>query len=208
MTSEVVILVHGIWTNGLDMILLRKRLHTAGFITRQFSYQSVHSTPLENAMALQTFANTMPGQTIHYVCHSLGGLVIRHLFNEYPDQPPGHVVTLGTPHNPSSAAKQLARFLPGRLIFGQSLVQGLLGNVPPWCNSHPLGVIAGKLRLGAGMLIPGIPKPNDGTVAVAETQLQGMTDHIILPVSHSGTLISSKVAMQTAYFLRHGEFKR
>ncbi len=208
MSEETVVLVHGIWTNGLEMTLLRRRLTNAGFKVIQFSYRSVRSTPIENAMDLQNFVETIDSPAIHYVCHSLGGLIIRHLFNEYPDQSPGRIITMGTPHTPSSAARQLARFSPGRLILGRSTLQGLLGNVPPWRNSHDLGVIAGRLRLGMGMLIPGIPKPNDGTVAIEETKLKGMTDHITLPVSHFGMLVSTRVAVQTINFLRHGTFLR
>ena len=206
--KETVVLVHGIWMNGLDMALLRRRLSSAGYTTRLFSYRSVRSTPIENAMDLQSFTEKIGSPATHYVCHSLGGLIIRHLFNEYPNQPPGRIVTLGAPHTPSSAARQLARFSPGRLLLGRSTLQGLLGNVPPWRNSHELGVIAGRLRLGMGMFIPGIPKPNDGTVAVEETKLAGMTDHITLPVSHFGMLVSARVAQQAIHFLRYGSFMR
>ena len=135
-------------------------------------------------------------------------MIVRHLYNEYPDQPRGRIVTLGTPHSPSSAAKKLIKILPGRLFLGKSTSQGLLGPLPPWGNTHELGVIAGTLRMGVGMMIPGIPKPNDGTVAVEETKLEGMTDHLTLPVSHFGILMSRCVAEQTIYFLEHGMFKR
>jgi hypothetical protein len=57
------------------------------------------------------------------------------------------------------------------------------------------------------MFVPGIPRPNDGTVAVSETMLDGMTDHVTLPVSHFGMLLSSAVARQTVNFLRHGRFQ-
>jgi hypothetical protein len=53
-----------------------------------------------------------------------------------------------------------------------------------------------------------MPEPNDGTVAVEETKLPGIKDHIELPVSHTGLLVSAAVASQTAFFLRHGEFAR
>lgn len=193
---------------GLDMGLLRRRLNNAGFKPQQFSYHSMRSAPIENAMDLQNFSEKIDSPAIHYVCHSLGGLIIRHLFNEYPDRPPGRIVTLGTPHTGSSAARQLARYSPGRLILGRSTLQGLIGNVPPWRNSHELGVIAGTLQLGMGMFIPGIPRPNDGTVAVEETRLEGMTDHITLPVSHFGMLLSKTVAQQTINFLKHSAFIR
>jgi len=204
--EEAVVLVHGIYMNGLDMSLLRRRLEHAGFSALRFSYHSLKNTPLENALALQGCIEKISNPVIHYICHSLGGLVVRQLFHLYPEQRPGRIVTLGTPHSTSSAAQKLNQFAPGRMLLGKSTRYGLLGDAPPWHNSHELGVIAGTLRLGFGMFIPGIPRPNDGTVAVAETRLDGMTDHIILPVSHFGMLISSVVARQAIHFLQHGHF--
>lgn len=207
MNPETVILVHGLYMNGMDMSLLRKRLDHAGFNTLRFSYHSLKNTPLENALALQSFVETIQSPVMHFVCHSLGGLVIRHLFHNYPEQRPGRVVTLGTPHTSSSAALRLYESSHARWVLGNSAKSGLLGDVPPWRNTHELGVIAGTLRLGLGMFVPGIPRPNDGTVAVAETRLDGMADHITLPVSHFGMLLSSAVARQTIHFLRNGHFQ-
>ena len=192
--------------NGLDMGLLRKRLVKGGFEVRRFSYHSVRSTPVENALALQTFSEMVKSPVIHYVCHSLGGLVVRHLFHNYPERVPGRVVTLGTPHNASNAVRVMARLAPARLLFGRSIHQGLLGNVPPWRGPHEIGVIAGTLRFGLGLLVPGMPEPNDGTVAVSETMLAGMADHITVPTSHTGMLFSKTAAKQTIYFLRNGYF--
>ncbi|MFQ5660256.1 MAG: esterase/lipase family protein [Gammaproteobacteria bacterium] len=206
MNEEVAVLVHGLWVNGLDMGLLRKRLQTAGYRTLRFSYPSVRNTPLENAMDLNVFANRIHAETIHFVGHSLGGIVIRHLFHEYPQQRPGRVVTLGTPHRSSMAAKQLHRTLPGQALLGKSAMEGLLGNVPPWKADHELGSIAGTLRFGLGMVVPDIPRPNDGTIAVEETKFKGMKDHVTVAASHFGLLLSRRVANQSRYFLQHGRF--
>jgi len=206
LSKETIILVHGLWMNGLDMTLLRQRLVKQGYQTFQFSYPTVRRTPLENAMALHAFIKKIDSPSIHFVCHSLGGLVIRHLFHEYPDQKPGRIVTMGTPHRPSSSAKQLSRFLPGQIILGKSLVNGLLGNIPRWKGERELGSIAGTLQFGMGMIIPNVARPNDGTVAVEETKLEGMTDHIVLHVSHFGLLVSAKASQEVCYFFQHGKF--
>lgn len=206
MTPETVVLVHGLWVNGLDMSLLRLRLRRAGFEPRQFSYPSVRSSPRVNAIALNAFLQSVHAGTVHLVGHSLGGLIIRHLFHEYPGQRPGRVVTLGTPHRASSAAHSLARWLPGRMLMGESLREGLLGGLPPWPTGRELGGIAGTLRFGVGMILPGIPQPSDGTVAEEETRLPEMRDHIALPVSHTGLLLAPGVAREVAHFLRHGRF--
>ncbi|MBI2992864.1 MAG: alpha/beta fold hydrolase [Gammaproteobacteria bacterium] len=206
MHKESVVLVHGLWFNGLDMSLLRLRLNRAGYNARQFSYPSVRSSPLMNAMALNAFMRRLNSDTVHLVGHSLGGIIIRHLLQEYPDQRPGRVVTLGTPHHSSSAARTLSHWLPGRIVLGKSVHDGLLGGAPRWPAQRELGCIAGTLRLGMGTIVPGIPRPSDGTVAVEETQLSEMRDHIALPVSHFGMLLSSRVAKEVVHFLRHGRF--
>ena len=206
MTPEAVVLVHGLWVNGLYMSLLRMRLRNAGFEARQFSYPSVRSSPRSNAVELNAFIQSLHAGTVHLVGHSLGGLVIRHLLNEFPGQRPGRVVTLGTPHRPSSAARSLARWLPGRMLLGEYLRGGLLGGLPPWPAQRELGCIAGTLRFGLGTVVPGIPQPSDGTVAVEETRLPEMRDHISFPVSHFGLLASRRVAAAVAQFLRHGRF--
>jgi pimeloyl-ACP methyl ester carboxylesterase len=205
---EHVILVPGLWHPGHDMLLLRVRIAAAGYATTQFRYRSVREPPAEAARQLVERLRAMRADIIHFVCHSLGGIVIRHLFHEFPDQPPGRIVTLATPHQGSSAASWLAARELGRRMLGNSIHAGLLGDAPPWPDTHELGVIAGRLRFGFGMLIPGIPQPSDGTVAVGETMLPGMRDHIVLPVSHFGMLIAPSVARQTLHFLRHGRFQR
>jgi pimeloyl-ACP methyl ester carboxylesterase len=199
--------VHGLWVNGTDMTVLRRRLAQAGYDARQFTYPSVREPPSANAMALQAFVRELDGDRLHFVGHSLGGIVIRHLFHDYPGQRPGRVVTLGTPHRASTAAVKLARWLPGRFALGQSVRQGLLGGLPPWPGDRELGSIAGTLRMGMGMVIPDIPTPNDGTVALEETRIPGMRDHVTLPVSHFGLLLSRRVFHEIDHFLKHGRFR-
>ena len=192
--------------NGPDMFLLRRRLRQAGYTIHQFTYPSLKRSPRENAVALQAIVQAIPADTVHFVCHSLGGLVVRHLFHDHPQQVPGRVVTLGTPHGGSAAAAQLARSRTGRRLLGRSIDDGLLGEPPPWRPARELGSIAGDLRLGMGLLIPGIPSPSDGTVAVSETQLEGMRDHVIVHASHFGLLFSKRAAVCVVRFLKTGSF--
>lgn len=208
MTTETVVLVHGLWVSGGNMGLLQHRLNAAGFHALAFSCSTVRSTPRLNAMALNAFSGNLDAPVVHFVGHSLGGLVLRHLFHDYPNPRPGRVVTLGTPHQSSSAARSLTRTRPGRMALGHSVDEGLLGGAPPWDGRRELGSVAGTLRIGLGTLVPGIPTPSDGTVAVSETLLTGMTDHVTAPVSHFGLLLSRRVAHYTIHFLRHGHFPR
>ena len=208
MAEEMVILVHGLWMNGMDMTIMRQRLAHSGYRSHRFSYHTLRHSPLQSALELQRAIAELDAAVLHFVCHSLGGLIIRHLFHEHPDQRPGRVITLGTPHQPSSAAMHLAHTVPGRWLLGRSTDQGLLGNVPAWTGSHELGSIAGDLRFGMGMIFPDIPRPNDGTIAVEETRLPGMKDHVTVHASHFGLLFSRDAQRYVERFLATGRFKQ
>jgi pimeloyl-ACP methyl ester carboxylesterase len=200
-------LVHGLFRNGWEMALLRLRLAAVGYRTVQFTYPTVRLSPEKNAKDLQAFIDKkIEAETLHFVAHSLGGLVIRYLFHNFPQQRPGRIVTMGTPHQGSSAAASLVHTPSGRLLLGESFEHGLSGDVPPWTHGHEIGVIAGSAGIGIGRLVTHLGRPNDGTVAVVETYLPNTTDHIIIPVTHIGMLLSDEVIYQTRCFLRHGRF--
>lgn len=201
-------LVHGIWMTGIDMTFLRHRMRRCGFHTCQFSYPSITSSVAQNARQLHHFVQRQDAEIVHLVGHSLGGLVIRQFIAKYSQPNLGRVVTLGTPHNGSFVARTLNRHSMGRLVLGRSIDRGLLGDVPPWQSQYELGSLAGNSGYGVGLVTPGLPKPNDGTVTVEETRLEVATDHIEISVSHVGLLYSGDAARQTCYFLNHGHFSR
>ena len=193
--------------NGLDMLLMERRFRKAGYSTQRFKYNSIHHSPIENAQRLAKLIDSIKADQIHFICHSLGGLVLRQYFNEYALDQTGRIVMLGTPNNTSRAAKTLNSWPGGSMLLGKSIKDGLLGPLPDWDQKNQLGIIAGNLRLGMGLIIPDIPRPNDGTVSVVETRLDGMQDHITMPVSHFGLLLSNDVFKQCRYFIEHGRFK-
>lgn len=188
------------------MALLRRRLSRCGYRTYQFRYRSLRRDLSANAHRLHRFLATVPGDTVHLVGHSLGGLVIRKLFQQFPQQRPGRIVTLGTPHNASAVARYLRRFRAGRVLLGRS-AQALCSELTPWEGVRELGVIAGTLALGMGRFLVRLPS-NDGVVAVEETSLENATDRIDLPVSHMGLIVAASVAAETCHFLQHGRFSR
>jgi hypothetical protein len=75
-----------------------------------------------------------------------------------------------------------------------------------WTQARPLGVVAGNQPLGLGQFLAHFDEENDGTVAVSETRMPGATDHIVLPVSHLGMLVSAPVAHHVGNFLTRGQF--
>lgn len=204
--GETVIFVHGLWMTGLDLTFLRRQVAQAGYTVKQFHYHTVIRGFDENSSKLRDYIDTIDADRVHFVGHSMAGLVLRHLFADFDLTRTGKVVLLGTPNQGSYVASRLGQYAAGRLILGKSIQAGLLGGAPLWNSTIPLGIIAGKTPLGAGRLFSGLAKPNDGTVAVAETRLEGMSDHAVLPVSHTSMLFSPLVGRYIIHFLKHGRF--
>lgn len=204
---ELVVLVHGLWMNGLEMSLLRWRLGRAGFRTQRFSYPTVRSDIAANAARLQNFLGGLDADTVHFVGHSLGGLLILRLFEDFPAQRPGRIVLLGTPYMGSATARNLATRAWGRCLLGRSVEQALLGDGPRWRGGRDLGVIAGTKPMGMGLLVGELAQPNDGTVIVSETEGIPGAMSFTFPSSHSSLLFSAEVAQRVCRFLRSGRFE-
>ena len=93
--------------------------------------------------------------------------------------------------------------------MGQSVAEELLQpRERRWTHARELGVVAGTQAIGVGQLLADFNEDNDGTIAVSETRMPGMSDHIVLPVSHLGMLMSARVARETGLFLTEGRFSR
>jgi pimeloyl-ACP methyl ester carboxylesterase len=155
---------------------------------------------------LHQYLQSLPGECVHFVAHSLGGIVLMHYFHLYKDVRPGRVVLLGSPVAGSERASQFNQLPFMQTVMGKSTEQGLLGEVPPWSGGRDLGMIAGSRSIGVGNLLGRSTATNDGIVYVYETQVPGLTDHVVLPTSHSGMLISDKVAQQVIHFIKNGYF--
>lgn len=206
--KESVVLLHGIWCNRLIMVPLARRLQRCGYRVHLFGYPSVRRSPAQNAPRLQRFVEALRAPVVHFVGHSLGGLVLLELFHQFPDQPPGRVVLLGSPLAGSRSAARLMRLPLGRRLLGRSVEGALLGDGPKWRAPRDLGVIAGSVPLGAGLVLGAARQAGDGAVGVAETRIAGIRDHLVQPTSHTGLLLSPRVARQVCHFLRRGRFER
>jgi pimeloyl-ACP methyl ester carboxylesterase len=190
------------------MALLRRRLEPQGFRVYEFSYRSVTCSLAENAAALAAFVAATPGDTVHLIGHSLGGVVIREMLESRVARV-GRVVCLGSPLRGSRTGARLARLPGGRHAIGKCIAElNTRGGFTAWAEGVEVGSIAGRIPLGLGRLCGPFPEPNDGTVAVAETRIEGLRDHVVLPVSHFALLWSKSVADQAAHFLLHGRFAR
>jgi pimeloyl-ACP methyl ester carboxylesterase len=204
-----IVLVHGLWMSGFQLRLLKHRLEAGGRCrVVAYSYPSLSGTMNDHVRGLLDLAQAQTSTQVHFVGHSLGGLVILRALQLTDDLPPGRAVLLGTPLQGSKAAQGIARILPfGKAILGAAVNAECVEFVPrEWTGHRDVGVIAGSL--GLGRLFADLKSDHDGTVLVEETYLPGAKDHIILSTSHTGLVFSTQVAEQAAWFLREGMFRR
>lgn len=205
-----IILLHGIHMHAWIMLPFARLLAKHGFDTETFGYYSIWQNPEQHCIALakrvEAFYNAKPDTPLHFVGHSLGGLVLRHFAAAFPSLVKGRIVTLGTPHQGSATAAKVRSLSGiGVPLLGWSYRRLLDGNLPALPAGIGLGSLAGNAPMGLGRLF-GLQGENDGTVTVAETQCPNQSDHIVLPLTHTGMLVSPAAASQSAAFIQRGKF--
>jgi pimeloyl-ACP methyl ester carboxylesterase len=210
--TMTVVCVHGLWMPGSVMLLVKRRLQTNyRYRVHLFSYRSHRCSLDDNARALAGFLEQKKFDGVHLVGHSLGGVVALRMLALVPDAPVARVVCLGSPLCGSRVASRLGRKTWGRRILGRTVTAGVVEAAAsqwaaPVCVSREVGVVAGTVPAGMGRLVTTFDEANDGTIAVSDTRLAGLKDHICMQVTHTGLVFSRDVADQVAAFLRRGEF--
>lgn len=208
-----VVLLHGIARTARSLRGMERAMADAGFATLNLDYPSRRATLATLADELHpsiaAFAAEVRGP-LHFVAHSMGGLVVRAYLARHRPPRLGRVVMLGTPNGGSEIADLLRDVALYRAAFGpagQQLVtrrdpvtEALL---PP--PDYPVGIVAGNRSLyPLASLV--LPKPNDGRVSVRNTRLEGMHDHVVIATSHPQLVSHPAAICQTIAFLRHGRF--
>lgn len=146
---------------------------------------------------------------IHFVTHSLGGILVRHFFSRHQINNLGKTVMLGPPNGGSELVDVFRKLRFYRILngpAGQELgtdansVPISLGSV-----SFEVGVIAGNRSISPlySMLIKG---DDDGKVSVSRSRIEGMSDHIVMPVTHTFMMRNRAVISQIQHYLQHGKF--
>jgi hypothetical protein len=199
--AKRVLLLHGLWMPGASMARLAARLRLAGFAPCIHPYPGALGGP---AQVLPALCERLSGFDA-VVAHSLGGLMTLSALRSRADLPVRRVVCLGTPLAGSAAAAGIARhrFTAWSLGGAAELLQRGLGE---WQGAAEVGVIAGRHRLGLGQFFGRLRDENDGTVAVAETRVPGLADHVVIGASHTGLVYSAEAAALAVRFLQQGRF--
>lgn len=211
MTADAhALFIHGLWMPGPESHWFRRRLTAeTGMATSVFTYRTTVE-PLETVIErLHEAMSRLGAAQVHLIGHSLGGVVLLKLFDspQGASLPPGRVVLLGAPVCGSCAARRFQSMGLGRWMLGGRVADELLPERQPvWRSARELGVIAGTRPLGLGRLFARFDEPNDGTVSVRETEIAGAADRIVLPVSHMGMLMSSRVSREAGHFLTNARF--
>lgn len=210
--AESVIVVHGLGRTSASMAILVSRLRNAGFRVVSFSYPST-SEPMEALVdRLRAEVQECCGdqaETVHFVTHSMGGVLVRSFLSQGAQAHRGRIVMLSPPSQGSELVdaftdSPLLRSVLGpagsRLGTDSASIPSQLGPV-----RFKLGIITGDRSLNplGSWLIPG---PDDGKVGVDRARVAGAADFMILPATHTFIMNRRDVADEVVHFLRHGRF--
>jgi pimeloyl-ACP methyl ester carboxylesterase len=194
---------------GAESLLLRRRVAAShGYACHSFTYRTVGSSVQPVIDQLATFVSRIEADRVHFVGHSLGGIVLHRYFEQATDLPPGRVVFLGSPTVKSKTAERVGRLPVFRSMIGRMVTDELVQPTATreWRCERELGCIAGTRPMGLGRFFARFDEESDGTIGVSETKLPGHIAHVTLPVSHMGMLLSSQVAAEVGAFLESGRF--
>ena len=198
-----VLILHGLWMRAPAMRPLARRLGMEGFEPHTFDYATRAHDPQMSCQRLAERIARFDGEPVHLVGHSLGGLLALDMLAGHADLPVARIVCLGSPLGGASAAAGLSRHAAARWFLGRSatLLQRGAG-----VGAAQAGMIAGTRPMGFGRFFTKFDGPHDGTVALSETRVAGLADHVSIASSHSGLIFSPEAAALTARFLRDGNF--
>ncbi|MCP3405859.1 alpha/beta fold hydrolase [Bradyrhizobium sp. CCGB01] len=209
-----VALLHGIGVGSWTLKRLERALQRRGFATLNLDYPS-RKKPIE-ALAeeihapVAAFAAQCDG-AIHFVAHSMGGLLARVYISRHRPARLGRVVMLGTPNGGSEVADLLKDISIYRAVFGPAGLQLTTAQAPALADlpspDYPVGIIAGCRTIAPIASTFVLPRPNDGRVSVASAKLADMADHIVVKASHTGLPRHTVAIEQTIAFLHDGRFR-
>lgn len=211
---DTVVLLHGLIRTSTAMGLLASRLQEEGYVVYNLDYPARESTIDEIVEGLHDeliiCCHSKPGK-LHFVTHSMGGIVVRAYIERYGPENLGRVVMLGPPNKGTELADKFKDNQLVGMVFGPVIQE--LGTGPESTPNRlgeadfEVGIITGESSWNpvASWMIPG---PDDGTVSIKSAQLDGMKDFLVVPNTHTFIMLDDDVIDEVVYFLRYGSFSK
>ena len=211
---ECVVLLHGLARSENSMQKMQQALQDQGYRVVNRGYPS-RQQPIELLAADAILAGVdacgvlLPMDRVHFVTHSMGGILVRYFLAKQSLPNLGRVVMLSPPNHGSETVDKMGK-MPGfgwlngpagqQLGTRQTSLPNSLGPA-----TFELGIITGNrsINLLLSALIPG---PDDGKVGVDSAKLKGMADFLVVPHSHPFIMKKPRVIEQTIHFLEQGRF--
>ena len=205
------ILLHGLARSDRSMNKLQQALLRKGYRVHNVSYASTRNNieKLAEEAIGQALKLCPKAQKLHFVTHSLGGILVRQYLLHHQIDNLGRVVMLGPPNHGTEVVDKLRDFPGFRFINGEAGLELGTGesSVPNKLGAanFDLGIIAGtrSINLILSRMIPGT---DDGKVSVENTRLEGMHDHLQMKVTHPFMMRNAKVIEQVIHYLESGRF--
>jgi len=212
--SEGVILLHGLCRTKASMTRMEAALTRDGFIVENVAYPSrtakiepLSETVIGNGLASPRLAQCT---RIHFVTHSLGGILVRSYFSRHPAPRLGRVVMLGPPNQGSEVVDKLGSWWLFRKLNGPAGSElGTANDATPnrlGPVTFELGVIAGDRSINwiNSLMIKG---RDDGKVSVERTKVDGMKERLVVHAAHPFLMRNARVITSTIAFLKSGSFR-
>jgi esterase/lipase len=211
--TECVVLLHGLAKTGNSMNKLGKYFTNQGYQVVNIDYPSreYQLSELSRIVRKETISKTAGADKIHFVTHSMGGIIVRFIQKNDPLPNLGRVIMLSPPNHGSEVVDFLSdlwffKSINGpagkQLGTGENSICRAMGKV-----NFELGIITGDRSINwiNSLIIPG---KDDGKVSVESAKVEGMTDFLVVHVSHPFIMNNKTVMIQCAYFLRNGYFRK
>ncbi|UTM59113.1 alpha/beta fold hydrolase [Photobacterium sp. CCB-ST2H9] len=206
-----VVLLHGLARTAHSMSAMSEALKQAGYQTVNVDYPSTQMNipALAERVIPEGVSQCGHTQPVHFVTHSMGGILVRQYLSVHHLPALGRVVMLAPPNQGSEVVDTLRDFFLFQWIYGPAGQQlGTDVQSPPKCLgpvNFELGVIAGNRSIDFLTSWP-LPDPHDGKVSVESTKVAGMKAHLVLPATHTLIMNDDETIQQAVYFLGHGFF--
>ena len=211
--SEVIILLHGLARTSRCMDKAGKllaaygyKIINVGYPSRKYNIETLALNAIAPALKQCTSKDIIK---IHFLTHSMGGILIRYYLSTQLIDKLGRVVMLAPPNQGSEVVDKLTGWPVFNVINGPAGLQmgtdknslpNMLGPV-----NFPTGIIAGDKTVNP-LLSQLFPDTNDGKVSVRRAQVQGMKDFIVMPYSHTFIMQRETVIEQALHFIQQGNF--